>query len=209
MNATTDQILTLFPGAAKRPGAPGNRARGGAEAKRAGKEFEHLILASCRDAEGQVMNLEQIHNFARPTVRSEKRFMPYPKPGRWEMVKVFTNVQVASPWDFSGSVCGSGRGVFLDAKNLGDGYASFPVNNDAVVKLHQISALLKQEEAGAIAGFLVRCIRMNDYRFCWASQAYTWREKGVPLQWRDEAWDVLGPVREGYGVPLRKLLELT
>ncbi len=200
-------ILTLFPGAAKRPGDPANRKRGGAEAKRAGKEFEALILASQNDGQGPVMKLEQIHNFARPTCRNENRFNP--KLKRMESAKVFTYVQVSSPWDFSGSVWGSGRGVFLDAKNLGDGYASFPVNNDAIVKEHQILAMLKQEDAGAIAGFLVRCIRMNDFRFCWASQAYTWREKGLPLQWREPGvWDVLGEIKEGFGVPLRKLLTL-
>lgn len=176
---------------------PDSRRTGGLTARAAGKSFEQLILASQRDGDGQVCQLVQIKNFAKYIPNDDKR------PGA-PRVKL---IQEKSPFDFCGSVCGSAVGIFIDAKSLDD-KPSFPICDPKIVKPHQINVLARLESTGAIAGFLVRCGRMNDYRWLFASAAVNALVVRKPLDWDAPAWDVLGEIRWGYGVPLRKLVEI-
>lgn len=164
-----------------------SRQQGGADAKRIGREFEHLILASQRDAQGQFCELVRIGNFA-------KRI---PTRGYFGTKLI----EEKSPFDFAGCVTG-GQAIFFDAKASGKKNASFRANNPLLVKPHQIAALCRLHEAGAIAGFLVRCERMKDYR--WLNPHHAKALK--PIRWESPDWFVLGPIA-GPWVPLRKLVE--
>lgn len=170
------------------------RQTGGMTARQVGRAFEQTILASQQDGQGPVCCLIQIKNFA-------KRIMvKSPNQPRGLEMRI---VEEKSPCDFAGSVFGTGVGVFFDAKNCGEKIASFRGNDPAIAKPHQIHALQNLERASAFAGFLVRCERMGDYRFLWASRT----SQSSPTRWDDPAWEVLGPIKDGYGVPLRVLFE--
>lgn len=158
------------------------RQQGGADAKRTGKAFEGNIFDSQHDAKGPVCKLMRIGNFAK-------------RIGDGKMI------EEKSPFDFAGCTMG-GKGIFIDAKSCGSQLASLAVNNAQVVKPHQIAALCRLHEAGAIAGFLVRCERMSDYR--WLNPHHAKALK--PIRWDDPCWFVLGPIAGPY-VPLRRLVE--
>lgn len=159
-----------------------SRQRGGAWAKRTGKVFEGNIFDSQHDAKGPVCKLMRIGNFA-------KRI--------WDGKMI----EEKSPFDFAGCTL-DGKGIFIDAKSCGAQLASLAVNNPAVVKPHQIAALCRLHDAGAISGFLVRCERMKDYR--WLNPHHAKALK--PIRWESPDWFVLGPIA-GLCVPLRKLVE--
>ncbi len=189
MGITQAEYDALFP--------ESGRSAGAKKAKQAGKDLEHLILSSCTDEHGTICQLVQIKNFAKRIPDKSKVSLT----GKMQMMLV----EEKSPFDFAGAVWGSAVGIFIDAKSQNETQASFPANDPKNVKPHQIKALLALESAGSIAGFLVRCGRMRDYRWLWASQAFNRRKA---IQWDDPAWDVLGPIRLGYGVPMRKLVEI-
>lgn len=175
-----------------------NRQKGGHAARSSGKEFENAIEASQNDEHGPVCTLVKIKNFAKRIFDVQKQ----------ETLLI----EERSPFDFCGSVWKPkdhhqhGIGIFLDAKSLTDS-ASFPIHDPKIVKLHQIRALQRLEEAGAFAGFLVKCGRRGDVRWLWASHAAAAARFGRPLQWDDPAWEVLGPWEYGRSIPLRKLFD--
>lgn len=170
-----------------------NRAIGGARAKAAGKSFERLIMASQNNGHEQICVLTHVKSFA----------LWIPADPAWQRAtgQRMKLVQQPSPYDFAGIVCGSGIGVFFDAKSCGVDVASLAVNNPKIVKPHQIDELERLEDGGAFAGFLIRCERAKDYRFLWARRA----RRKHPVPWTDPAWEILGPIRDGYGVPLQEL----
>ena len=154
------------------------RRAGGLRAKRAGGEFEKLILASrCYG-----VTLHRIENFAK-------------RIGGGKMV------EIKSPYDFAGVI--SGTGIFFDAKTVQDG-TGFRVHDQKIVKLHQLDALRSLQINGAIAGFMVRCGRMRDYRFLPALEAMSLAQRGESAKWNNPAWFILGPI--GEPVPLQRLL---
>lgn len=171
------------------------REQGGARAKHAGKEFEQLILASQQDAKGPVCVLHQIKNFAKRIPEHDRRLIEFGQRMRL--------VEEKSQFDFTGEVWGSGISIHFDAKSCGSDAASFRVTDPKIVKPHQIAALQRSEAAGAFSGFLVRSLRAQKYLWLWASKA----RRSTPIRWDDPAWDVLGPITLGRGVPLRKLFE--
>lgn len=163
-----------------------SRQQGGARAKRVGQSFEEIISWSVHDFEGEVCRLDRIKNFAK-RVGGDRI------------------VEEKSPYDFTGcvSIHGmQGRGIFIDAKSCGEKIYSLRVNDEKIVKPHQIYALCRLHEAGAIAGFLVRCEREKDYR--WLNPHHA--KSRTPIKWDDPCWFVLGPI-EGPYVPLRRLVE--
>ena len=174
-------------------GASHHPGRGGA--RKSGKDFENLVFSSQLDGQGRCCTLMKIKNYA-------KRI---PADPGWtkRTGERFRLVEEKSPCDLAG-VSMSGRAIFIDCKSLEDA-ASFSVNQPSIVKPHQIKELAALEDGGAIAGFLVRCGRIQDYRFLWASNAIG---KKKPLQWDNACWDIIGPIKDGYGVPLRKLIEI-
>lgn len=176
------------------------RQQGGARARHAGKEFESLILASQNDAAGPVCVLEPIKNFAK-RIGSKKWQDDGVAGGRY--VNEARLIEEKSPMDFTGSVWGSGRGIHMDAKSCSEDAASFRVNDPKIVKPHQIDSLQNLERAGGIAGFMVRCMRDRVYLWLPASKA----RSDKPLRWDDERFLEFGAVRDGFGVPLRALIE--
>lgn len=170
-----------------------SREQGGHKARHAGKAFESLVLHSQTDGRGTFVKLVQIKNFA-------KRIYAPSHPGGPKEMRL---IEERSPFDFTGSVWGSGIGVHFDCKSLGPDVASFPTCDEKVVKPHQIDALQSLEAAGAFAGFLVECHRKQDWRWLWASKA----NKTKRIQWDDPVWHVLGSIMPGCAIPLRKLFE--
>lgn len=188
---------SLFPESVRRTaGLPpiSNRSAGGRKARKSGNSFESIILASQNDAQGPVVVLDHIKNFAKIVWYPNKK-----EPGAKPTMHI---IQEPSPYDFAGSVFGTGRGIFFDAKSCGEGQASLAVNNVEVVKPHQIIALENQERAGAIAGFLIRSERVKAYLWLPASLA----RRCKPIRWDDPAFILLGPIEFGRGVQLRNLI---
>lgn len=91
--------------------------------------------------------------------------------------------------DRHGCVCGSGRAVFMDAKAVGTEVASMRIRDPKIVKPHQAKFLRRMAAAGAVAGLLVRCERMGDYR--WLDGLHL--DGGGAVGWEDPRWVVLGP----------------
>lgn len=186
---------SLFSPEIQRKAGYSPRVIGGRTAHQTGKEFEKLILASHTDDRGTFVRLVAIKNFAK-RIPMRDPADPTGKP-RMQLI------EEKSPFDCCGTVIGTGRGIFLDAKSCGDDLASLAVNNPSVVKPHQINILEDLERGGAIAGFLVRCCRDGVYLWLPGSKA----RRAKPIRWDDSAFIEIGPIRMGYGVPLRALIE--
>lgn len=66
-----------------------------------------------------------------------------------------------SPPDFAGTVVGSGRAVWLDAKRCGLVRAFNP--STSALKQHQVDALVRHGRAGAVAGLLIEATEWDTY----------------------------------------------
>jgi hypothetical protein len=73
--------------------------------------------------------------------------------------------------DYFGTFVG-GRSLVFDAKHSRD--ASFDFSNEKVMKRHQIEAIIRHGQAGAVAGVLVDSMRVG---WLW----FSWRELTEPL----------------------------
>lgn len=153
-----------------------NRRAGGRNAAIHGRNFEHTVDRSCRDAQGEVFSLVTIPSGAR-WVRSGGKTVTIP---------------TASPFDRIGVVVGTGRLIAFDCKSTE--HASFPANHDNVVRTHQIDHLSRLRDAGGIAGFLVECRRLG--RYLWLDAGHLVPRPGKPIQWNDGRWVDLGPTTE-------------
>jgi hypothetical protein len=140
---------------------------------------------------------------ADPAVRIE----PIPMGARrGEGGKLFP---VKTPFDCAGVVAIAphrGRAIVFDCKHCGG--AAFPLGDPAVVKEHQIAALVRQGEGGAMAGLLVERARLADY--AWLDWVHL-RPYLVPglaprtVHWSDPVWTVLGSTRGG-AIPFANLV---
>ena len=175
-------------------GSKQRRRDAGRAAKRAGQSFEQLVLSSGHDADGAVMELVAVKNFARRIVFTRK-----------DGTKEFKLIEERSPFDAVGVIYESAQAVAFDCKRIDA--ASFPVHHPNMVKPHQIKELMRLERAGAVAGFLVYCLRLGDYRWLGGTAAWRASLRMKPLQWDDPSWVVFGKAVEGRAVPLRSLLD--
>jgi hypothetical protein len=114
--------------AIERPAAPKPR-----RARSTGKVLEALILNS---RSGYGVELEHV-------------------PNGVQFIGGGKTIPKKSPVDFGGSVVGTGRAVWLDAKECHKA-GSFDASDDKL-KRHQVDLLIRQGRAGAIAGLLIRC----------------------------------------------------
>jgi hypothetical protein len=167
----------------KNPGKLASRIRGGKAASRAGDYFERAILAGVRDEAGEFMQLAAL----------PKCGARFTGPGKAHPLPIAC--------DFIGSVVGAGIGVFFDAKSSDDEYG-FNLANDKLLKDHQAKYLHRQARAGAIAGILVECRHLGDYRWLHGThlgpgRAYT--------AWKDERWLILGETTQQ--VRMRELVK--
>jgi hypothetical protein len=159
------------------------RVIGGKRASRAGDHFERAILAGVRDEAGEFMELAAL-----------------PKCGaKFTGPRTAHHLPIAC--DFVGSVVGAGVGVFFDAKSSGEEYG-IDLANEKILKGHQATFLHRQASAGAIAGILVECRHLGDYRWLHGThlgpgRAYT--------AWHDERWLILGEVARS--VKMRELVK--
>lgn len=122
-----------------------------------GRHLESLVLAS----QGTV-TLTKIPNGV--------RYLPGGK-----------TIPCKSPVDFAGTVHGSGRAVWLDAKQC-DLKGRFPVGNKDHVTPQQIAELVRHGRAGAVAGLLVERTGEDELYWCdWsiltnAPPSYAWKD---------------------------------
>ena len=122
-------------GTAGAPAAKRTRAAGSS-----GKTLEKLVAASS----GPVVCLTQIPNGIQFKPRGEFFFKP-------------------SPPDFAGTVCASGRSVWLDCKEERN-RTSFNAQDDHV-KPHQVETLVAHGRAGAVSGLLIRQVHGERLRW--------------------------------------------
>lgn len=154
-------------------GAPGSagggRRRGGRRAQRGGEDLEARIVAAC--GPGGAIELE-------PLPKSGARFTG---GGQAHALPIAC--------DFVGCVRGSGRAINFDAKRVGAAVAGLRIADPKILKPHQAKYLARMDRAGAIAGVLVECERLGDYR--WLDGRHLLGECSV--RWEDPRWLVLGP----------------
>lgn len=141
-------------------------SKAGRKKHKAGSTFENIVRKSA-DESGGLVCLERVPNGA-----------------KW--IGPNKTIPVPSPFDFAGTVRG-GRAIMFDAKSLSEGYASFRMSSTPSGR-KQLPRLRRHAQAGAIAGFLVRCERHNDVRWIDASKM----PEDAPLRWTDPQWVVLG-----------------
>jgi len=90
------------------------------------------------------------------------------------------------PVDYVGTVVGSGRAITFDAKQC-DQATRFPVGNDTHFPEHQRQFLIRQGEAGAIAGLLVEATHEKVRQYLWLD----WRHlltREASVKWDDPRW---------------------
>lgn len=151
------------------PGASAARRAGSRKATRAGKAFEQLVSISGRG----IVHLIRIPDGAR---RIGKGI-----------------VATKSPFDFAGVFCGSGRGLFFDAKSL-ESASGFAMANPKILKRHQFQLLWAMARSGAVAGLLVR----SRVGILWLDVRRITRLETVP--WDDDRWIRMGEKVPDWGV---------
>lgn len=144
------------------------RQIGGYRARAAGALLESLVIASQRDA----VRLVKVGNYAK----------------RIRTPRGYSLIEQPSEFDFVGAYVADGRFIAFDAKCVSDG-ASLRVNDEKIVKPHQVAALQMFADAGGIAGVLCECGRLRDVRWLPAWEL----RRETPVRWDDAAWIVLGP----------------
>jgi hypothetical protein len=103
---------------------------------------------------------------------------------------------IRTPFDFSGAIKPIGRGIFFDAKHIAstDKHLSFHIG-PPLVKSHQITALVRMGEAGALAGLVVSCGPSGDIRWL------DWRHlrEGACVPWDCGDWIILSKTDDPIG----------
>jgi hypothetical protein len=98
-------------------------------------------------------------------------------------------IPVKSPVDYMGTVTGAGKSICFDAKKCAL-VKSFPIGNRDHFPPHQREMLIRQGEAGAIAGLLVESEAAE--RFLWLGWAHIgWATESIA--WIDSRWVDCGP----------------
>jgi hypothetical protein len=153
------------------PAALANRIAGGRRANRTGDSFEKVIFRSVEDSAGKVIELEDLPKCgARFTGKNTAHHLPI-------------------CCDFIGAVIGPGDGIFFDAKSVGPEAYGIALNDEKIVKDHQAAFLHRMAGAGAIAGILVECRKLGDYR--WLDGRHLGRDRAYTA-WHDDRWIILG-----------------
>lgn len=97
-------------------------------------------------------------------------------------------VAIKGPVDFIGTVVGSGRAIYFDAKvcHLA---TRFPIGNRDHVAAHQLAHVIRHGEAGALSGLLVEAVALG--RFLWWDWTHvSYGDTSIP--WTDSRWVDLG-----------------
>ena len=104
-------------------------------------------------------------------------------------------VAVPSPFDFAGAFIPSGRGLFFDAKSVAadSKINGLRVGAANIVKPHQIEALCRLGNTGAVAGFLVMAGPVG--RWLWLP-AHCAMHRRRTTKWGDVWWVDLGSAGE-------------
>lgn len=157
-------LLDLIRQKSARRGSPARSARA-RTASLNGRSFESVVESSAMFSKCVV--IERVPNAAKEV-------------GGGEIARA------KSPFDYAGTFQG-GRAIMFDAKTRGKDCASFVARYGSST-YHQVLRLRKHQAMGAVAGFLVRCERHDDYRWIWAGD--------MPLNetvgWDDPRWLILG-----------------
>lgn len=136
------------------PPAPRKNALRGRKAQAAGQNFQKSIAASADFHKAHVA-LEELPRMGAMRVPGGKL--------------VPTKICV----DFIGTFT-SGRGLFFDAKSCGPTEVSFNVRN--MIAEHQLRFLRRMAMAGACAGFLIECKKMEHYFWLDVQHVTDWCE---------------------------------
>jgi len=98
---------------------------------------------------------------------------------------------VKTPCDFGGTIIGTGRAIFWDAKRC-EAKTRFPIGNRDHFPDHQRLFLQHQHEAGAVAGLMVEDV--SGGRVLWLSWFIVghWRDL-ASIEWGSDSWIDLGP----------------
>lgn len=145
-----------------------SRVLGGRRAKQSGDSFEAVIELSARTS--GVVCLEHLPSCGGRFVGKERM------------------VNEAMPTDFIGSVIGSGRAIFFDAKSSAHP-RGFDFRNEKLMKPHQVVFLKENERAGALAGVIVRAEWVGIY--CWLDAGFI---VGDIFLWESHFWVPLGNI---------------
>jgi hypothetical protein len=159
-----------------------NRTVGAHRARESGESLEALVIASASDPRGRILDVIRIPTGA--------RFVK----GKW--------IPQAAPFDYLGTVFGTGRGIFFDCKSVTAQHnTGFKAADPASLKPHQAGNLWRLSDAGAIAGILVRCGSRGDFR--WLDGKHL--RSPSQVHWDDPRWLILGP--DSGRIPFRVLVE--
>lgn len=103
-------------------------------------------------------------------------------------------IPIKGPVDFVGVVCGTGRAICFDAKQCAL-KGGFPIGNKKLIPKHQREYLIRQGNAGAIAGLLVEASHPSQQAFYWLGWRFVLHhECSVP--WKaDGVWVWLGDTK--------------
>jgi penicillin-binding protein-related factor A (putative recombinase) len=98
---------------------------------------------------------------------------------------------IASPVDYVGTVCGRGLAIVFDAKQCLLS-VSFNVGNRDHFPEHQRQFLMRQRDAGAIAGVLVEATHPKVAAYFWLDAIHL-RQQIPSIRWDDPMFVRLGP----------------
>ena len=182
--AERPSMLDLARAEAAKGAASAARSARGRKARATGAEFEAEIMAGQLGPDG------------RPILR----LVQLPGGGQFRGGRF---VPVKSPFDFVGGFV-RGPGLFFDAKavDAASNRTGLEVHNPKIVKPQQIEALATLAAVGHLAGVLVRCGPLADYRWMPGLRLHDVRT----IKWADARWVVLGPIAPGAPVPFAALL---
>jgi hypothetical protein len=97
-------------------------------------------------------------------------------------------VCVKGPCDFYGTVIGTGRAIYFDAK-VCHLKSRFGIGDRSHVPAHQLAHIIRHGEAGALSGLLVESTALG--RFLWWDWSHvSYADKSIP--WSDSRWVDLG-----------------
>jgi hypothetical protein len=113
-----------------------------------GKSLESLIAISGRG----VVDIEKLPKCGGFFIGRKVRSNPSLAPSYAKEPPAFVSQRIGC--DFMGTVIGSGRGIFFDAKQCALA-TSFPLSNTHNIKDHQREFLIRMGRAGAISGLIV------------------------------------------------------